>query len=176
VAHPTNRGLPHARNTGIDFARGEFALMLDADNALLPHCLERLVSALDHEVDAAFAYGILSAHDGSTARRLLSQFDWDPRGLRTGNYIDALALVRLEALRRVGRFKTDSRLYGVEDWDLWATMADAGYRGVFVPEIVGRYRISRASMVNLAGLSHTTMFAAMAEHHPQLMSGIEPPL
>jgi Glycosyl transferase family 2 len=176
VVHPVNRGLPRARNTGIDFARGELVLMLDADNTLLPHCIERLVEALDRDAGAAFAYGILSAFDARGPRRLLSQFGWDPRRLRTGNYIDALALIRTAVLRELGGFKTDRRLFGVEDWDLWATMADAGHAGAFVPEIVARYRISGVSMLSVTGLSHTAMFAAMAEYHPELMRGVEPPL
>lgn len=58
LRHPTNRGLPHARNTALGFARGEFVFILDADNRFYPHCLERLVDALDRDRDAAFAYGL----------------------------------------------------------------------------------------------------------------------
>lgn len=176
ISHPVNRGLPAARNTAIDFARGDSALVLDADNELLPHCLGRLVNALDGHPDAAFAYGILSAFDVIGSRHLLSQYPWEPARLRHTNYIDALALIRLPVLREIGGFTTDRRLYGVEDWDLWATMADGGHSGVFCPEILARYRVSATSMLSLTNVSHTTMYAAMIEHHPQLMAGLVPPV
>lgn len=176
ISHPVNRGLPSARNTCLDFARGEFSLILDADNELLPRCLERLLNALDHRPQASFAYGILIAFDTRGPSYLLSAFDWEPRRLRRENYIDALALIRTRALHEIGGFKTDRRLYGVEDWDLWATMADAGHEGVFVREMVARYRVSPTSMLSLTNLSPKTMYAAMIEHHPDLMRGVKPPL
>lgn len=176
ISHPVNRGLPHARNTALEFARGELTLILDADNELLPHCLERLLNALDSSPDDSFSYGILEAFDVSGPSYLISQFEWEPHRLRRENYIDALALIRTRTLREIGGFKTDRRLYGVEDWDLWATMADAGHRGVLVHEIVARYRVSTTSMLSLTNLSPTAMYAAMAEYHPQLMAGVEPPL
>jgi Glycosyl transferase family 2 len=36
VSHPVNRGLAHARNTALDYARGELAFVLDSDNAVYP--------------------------------------------------------------------------------------------------------------------------------------------
>jgi hypothetical protein len=176
ISHTVNRGLPHARNTALDFARGELVLIFDSDNLLLPQCLERLVTVLDSRPEASFAYGILSGFDAHGPRQLLSQFEWEPHRLRRENYVDALALIKLSALRAVGGFKTDRRLYGVEDWDMWATMADHGYRGVLAPEIVARYRVSPSSMLSVTGLSPTIMYATMIERHPELMRGVEPPL
>jgi glycosyltransferase involved in cell wall biosynthesis len=176
ISHTVNRGLPRARNTCLDFARGELSLVLDADNELLPHCLGRLLNAIEHRPQAAFAYGILKAFDLGGPSHLISQFEWDPPRLRRENYIDALALIRTAALRGIAGFATDRRLYGVEDWDLWATMADAGHSGVFVREIVGRYRVSATSMLSITNISPTAMYAAMVERHPELMSGVEPPL
>ncbi|MDQ6807699.1 MAG: glycosyltransferase family 2 protein [Actinomycetota bacterium] len=176
ISHTVNRGLPHARNTALDFARGELVLIFDADNLLLPQCLQRLINTLDSRPQASFAYGILSGFDAHGPRQLLSQFEWEPTRLRRENYVDALALIKISVLRAVGGFKTDRRLYGVEDWDMWATMADHGYGGVLVPEIVARYRVSPSSMLSVTSLSPTIMYATMIERHPELMRGVEPPL
>jgi glycosyltransferase involved in cell wall biosynthesis len=175
--HPVNRGLPHVRNAGIDFARGEFAFILDADNEVYPHCLGRLVAALDAEPGAAFAYGMADRFDGTGPVGLLSVGGWEPERLRAGNYIDAMALIRCSALRELGGYSSDSRLHGWEDYDLWCGFADRGWHGVAVRELLGRYRVSPGSMLGaVTSLSATDAYVALIDRHPQLMSGVAPPL
>jgi hypothetical protein len=168
LSHPVNRGLPSSRNTGIAVSRGELVLVLDSDNELYPHALERLVAALGADPGAAFAYGILQKFDHSGPLGLLGYLGWDPDRLREHNYIDALALVRRSVLQDVGGFTTDIRLYGWEDYDLWCTLAERGMRGVHVKEIVARYRVSPASMISVTNLSLEAAKAALAERHPGL--------
>ena len=93
-----------AATAAIAFARGEHVLVLDSDNELYPHCLERLVAALDADPEAAFAYGILEKFDDNGPRGLIGFLGWDPERLRLHNYIDALALVRRSVLREVDGF------------------------------------------------------------------------
>jgi glycosyltransferase involved in cell wall biosynthesis len=166
LRHVVNRGLPAARNTAIEFARGEHVLVLDSDNELFPHGIERLTEALHAEPDAAFAYGILQTFDDTGPRGLIGFLGWDPERLRRHNYIDALALIRRSVLREVGGFTTDLRLYGWEDYDLWCKIAARGMHAVHVKEIVGRYRVSAGSMINLTNLSLEGAQAALAERHP----------
>jgi glycosyltransferase involved in cell wall biosynthesis len=168
--------LPHARNTALGFARGDFGFVLDADNAVYPNGIERLVAALDAEQDADFAYGVLECFDASGARGLTSVGPWDPARLRVMNYIDAMALIRLRALRALGGYATDERLHGWEDYDLWCRMANSGRRGVSVPGIVGRYRVAEHSMVRgLTAISVRDAFSVLIERSPQLMAGVSPP-
>jgi len=182
VRHGVNRGLGAARNTAVDSARADYCLVLDADNEIYPSCLDVLVWALDSIPEAAFAYPILEvfgmteAFVATDADYLLSVFGWAPERLRLGNYIDALAMIRTERLRELGGFSTDRRLYGWEDYDLWCRMAERGWRGQQVPQILGRYRASATSMVSTTNLSKTTGFAAVIEHAPHLMAGILPPV
>lgn len=176
LRHHTNRGLPHARNTALGFARGELVFILDADNRLYPHCLESLVAALDGDPDAAFAYGVHQRFTHMGPWGLVNLFPWEPERLRAGNYIDAMALVRASVLRRVGGYTTDPRLYGWEDFDLWCHLAELGERGVHVPEILARYRSARHTMLALTDLSASIAFSVLAERYPGLMGSVEPPL
>lgn len=175
VEHGVNRGLPAARNTGAAAARGELLLMLDADNQLRRQAIQRLTAALEQDPQASFAYGILDRFSHEGPKGLLSVFPWEPERLRQGNYIDALALIRATHLHELGGYSEDPRLHGWEDYDLWARMAERGWRGAFVPEIVARYRSSSSSMISVTNVSVTDALAAVAEHAPVLMRGLRIP-
>jgi len=169
LRHRYNRGLAAARNTALERARGELVLPLDADNALLPGGLERLLGAMAAEPDAVFAYGLLQEHDALDPVGLRGLYPWDPARLRYGNYIDALALIRRAALQELGGYAVDMPEQGYEDWDLWCRFADSGAAGTWVPQIVAAYRIRPDSMSAALALSHVAPLADMLERHPRLL-------
>jgi hypothetical protein len=173
LAHPVNRGLAHSRNAALGWARGEFSFVLDADNEILPTCLGRLSNALYHQPNAAFAYGILERFGAGKSIGLMGVLPWDPQRLRTGNYIDAMALMRTSIVRdRLGGYIIDPRFHGWEDYELWCRIANLGYSVAHVPEIVARYRSTQHSMLSLTNLSITDAFSLMIERYPRLMSGM----
>jgi hypothetical protein len=176
VRHSTNRGLPSARNTALGFARGEFVFILDADNAVYPHGLGRLVAALESDPGAAFAYGLHQRFTHSGPQELMNVWPWEPERLRAGNYIDAMAALRTHVLRGVGGYTLDKQLHGWEDYDLWCRLAERGERGAFVPEVVGRYRSALHSMLSLTDLSSTVAFSVLAERYPKTMGAVTPPV
>jgi hypothetical protein len=176
LRHRWNRGLPHARNAALDFARAPLAFILDADNSIYPRGIERLAGALEGDPSAGFAYGILEAFSSEGAVGLVSYTPWEPERLREMNFVDAMALVRTDALRAVGGYATDPRLHGWEDYDLWCRMAESGRHGIAVPEIVARYRVARHSMLrSTTELSTADAFSILVESHPRLMAGVVPP-
>jgi hypothetical protein len=176
LRHPVNGGLASARNSALGWARGEFCFVLDADNELYPHCLERLVAALEENQHAAFSYGIFERFRGDRPFGLLNTLPWDPPRFRSGNYIDAMALIRTTLLRdRFGGYSLDRRLHGWEDFDLWCRFAEAGLHGAFVPEILAKYRTNEHSMLSLTNISATEVFSLLIERYPRLMRGLTPP-
>jgi hypothetical protein len=176
LRHPVNQGLAHARNSALAWARGEHCFILDADNEMYPHCLELLLEALDADRNAAFAYGIHERFGGGQSLGLANVFPWQPWRFRTGNYIDAMAMIRTQILReKAGGYSVDHRLHGWEDYDLWCKLADAGLRGAFVPEVVARYRSTEHSMLSLTNLSYTDAFSVLIERHRNVLAGVRPP-
>lgn len=171
VSHPVNQGLPRARNTAFRHARGELVFVLDADNALVPTGMARLVDALDANPDAAFAYGMLQRFDASGPLGLMGVWPWEPWRLRYYNYIDAMALIRADVLRSLGGYTTDRRLHGWEDYDLWCRIAENNAAAAHVQTVVGRYRSSATSMLSLTNISQDAGWDALREHSPRLMSG-----
>lgn len=167
VRRSVNSGLPAAaRNLALEHAEADLLFILDADNTVLPRGLAKLTAALDEDPEAAFAYGIIEKFDGSQPIGLESWLDWDPHRLRYGNYVDAMAMIRREALERVGRYSTQRSLAGWEDYAVWLAMAEAGMRGVRVPDFIGRYLVSQHSMLSITGIDHSTAWTTLLRQYP----------
>jgi hypothetical protein len=166
--HPAGRGTGATRNTAIDLARGRFIFVLDAGNALYPGGLAALVDAFDLP-DVAFTYGMLECFDDTGPTGLRNTYAWNPGRLADGNVVDAMALLRTRVVREAGGFSTDLRLDGWEEYDLWCTLAERGYRGSLVPAIVGRRRISPSSRV-LTEIDHDDARARLRERHPRILA------
>lgn len=163
ITRPYNEGLPRARNLGAEAAAGELLFVLDADNAIYPHALGRLVLAMEDTPSAAFAYGIIERFGVDGASGLMSYLGWDPQRLRYGNFIDAMAMVRRSVLLEVGGYVTDPRLYGWEDFALWCTFADRGWDGVRIPEIVARYRVGMHSMISVTNIDASAAWSLLLD-------------
>jgi hypothetical protein len=163
VTRSENHGLAQARNLGYEVAGGELVFILDADNAIYPHALGRLVRAMDDTPEAEFAYGIVEQFGVDGPAAVMSYLGWDARRLRYGNFVDAMAMIRRSALLEVGGYVTDSRLYGWEDFALWCAFADRGLVGVRVPEIVARYRLALHSMISLTNIDASAAWSLLLD-------------
>jgi N-acetylglucosaminyl-diphospho-decaprenol L-rhamnosyltransferase len=102
-----NVGPSEARNVGIRAAGGEHLLFLDSDALLSRHGLERLVTRMDARPDV----GVIGCRIVNAATRRLDQWIYAQRAetheyaeFETYSFSAAGALVRAEALRRVGPF------------------------------------------------------------------------
>ena len=174
-----NTGLADARNTGLSLSRGRQVFVLDADNWIYPSCLTVLQDALDGTTLAA-TYGLIARVDDETGQGLdvVSPFDWNPRRLLEGPYIDAMALLDRKAVLDVGGYSTeliDYGWFGWEDYDLWLKLAQAGRACRLVPRLVAGYRDHDASMLRRTNRSSerlarhfTAKFADLVRQHPGL--------
>ncbi len=168
LRQPAYRGLADSRNTLAERARGEYLFMLDADGGIYPSALERLVTALDADPQATFSYPMVAVFDGDRPVELLSSLPWEPERLKSGNRIDAMALIRRERLLELGGYATDPRLAGWEDFHLWCQCAEAGGHGVLVPQVLGWHRRAASSMPPAEPGAPAT-WALMQARFPQLL-------
>jgi glycosyltransferase involved in cell wall biosynthesis len=144
-----NTGLASARNIGLRLARSPYVFVLDADNWIYPNCL----STLYHElVDTEYAgvYGIINKFENQDREGagLISFYEWDVRELMSCPYIDAMALFKRDILLKLGGYSTDMGFGGWEDYDMWLKIAQAGYSGKLVPQVLSAYRVHSQSMIN----------------------------
>jgi glycosyltransferase involved in cell wall biosynthesis len=171
VRHHRNQGLAMTRNSGIVHSTEPFLFMLDADNRLRPPALSRLLDAL-HHTGADFAYSQLRLFGDQEG--IGNAAIWDPQRLRTENYIDAMALIRREALLAARGYSSSAVEQGWEDYDLWCRFAELGFEGLFLPERLCEYRIHRASMLrNDTNKNYTALRLEMQLRHSKLFR--EPP-
>ena len=157
VVHTPNRGLPAARNHGIQHTEAPYICALDADDKLEPRWLEKGLLALDADPSLAFvSHWVRSFGE--------EEGDWTPTDcdlptLLDANTINGAALVRREAVAAVGGFDEDMR-DGCEDWDLWLRLVERGYRGAIIPEVLFFYR-RRADSMSRAMLREPAYSALM---------------
>jgi glycosyltransferase involved in cell wall biosynthesis len=164
-----NVGLPTARNLAVEHSRADLLFILDADNMVFPRGIRLLAEALEENPDYAFAYGLLETFDVSGPLGVQSWIDWSPERLRYGNYIDAMALIRRAALEAVGGYSAHAAFAGGwEDFALWVAMADAGLRGIRVPDFVARYREAPHSMRSTTNVDISATWATLLRKYPSL--------
>lgn len=135
--HRDNGGPGAARNTGAGACDTPFIIFLDADDRLDPRYIERTLPVLRSAgTDVGYVYTqcrYFGEEEGTTAFPA-----WEARRLLRWPFVHASALLRAELVRR---FPYDERFRpGVEDWDFYLTLAEAGFGGVLVDEPLLWYR------------------------------------
>lgn len=151
-----NRGIGATRNRGLEIARGDYFLPMDADNIARPDMIARLVQGLEQQprVGALTSYFLAFRTSHDLARRDFA-YAYKPLGgprilgALQNIYGDANALFRVDALRALGGFTTD-RDSSFEDWELFVRLANAGHAVEVLPEFLFYYRHRDA------GFSRTT--------------------
>lgn len=148
VVRQENRGLPGARNRGIDEARGAFVAPLDADDLWHPEKIARQVAALKAAPDAALAYGWFRRIDeagrvlpGSAAPRV--EGNVLHRHL-AANFVSngSSPLIRTDVARAI---RYDERYRSAEDY-LFQLEVARRHAFACVPAYLTGYRLATASM------------------------------
>ena len=148
-----NTGYVRGRNYGVRESRGEYILILDADNYLLPNCIEPLFlrAKFDRSIGAYGIIGCFSEVGELRGNGLLSSHTWDVGKLLEMNYIDAMSIIKRDYLICVNGFDedlADGLWHGWEDYEFWLRAAYLGNKMSFYPSVVAMYRESNTSMIN----------------------------
>lgn len=156
VAHARNRGHIQTYNEGIDWASGEYFVLMSADDMLTPGSLERSLSLLDDHRDVGFVYGRPRHFAGETppAARLgrprwtvWPGLDWlEIRYCKAVNCISQPeAIVRTSVLHQAGSYYSES-LPHTADLELWLRLAACAPVGRIGGVDQGYYRVHPNSM------------------------------
>jgi glycosyltransferase involved in cell wall biosynthesis len=133
--HQPDRGPSAARNAGIELSSGDYITFLDADDALAPTFVSECLEALDARPDVAFAFTQLEKFGRTQGVTRFPPYESAPPLRRR---IPVCAFFRRETLATL-RFDEALRS-GLEDLDLYLTIAERGGTGVLVDRPLVRYR------------------------------------
>lgn len=157
-AHRENVGLISTANEGLEWARGEYVVLLSADDRLVPGALQRATAVMAEHANVGLVYGrTLFAREGRPfpefaggrwrGTKTWSGEDWIRLRCRSGHSCISSpeAVVRNSIQRAVGGY--DPACVHTSDLNMWlriAAVSDVAYiRGV--PQAI--YRIHAGSML-----------------------------
>jgi len=164
VVRRSNGGLSVARMTGVENTEAPYVMPLDADDALAPGALTALADALDADGAAAVAWGDVDIWGEFDVSVDVGK-DLDPWKITYINTVPVASLVRRDALLTVGGWELR---HGYEDWDLWMSLAERGFRGLYIPVPTLRYRRRAGRMLEGCLPRHGELYAELRRRHMRL--------
>lgn len=145
-----NSKVAAARNRGALESRGTFLCFMDADDWMLPRCLELLVAPMIKDVTLGISYGKLKATGESLRERV---GPWPPefsidRQLSRHNQVPSCCVIRRSAFWRAGGYRIHT--IPAEDAEFWTRICLMGYRAkLATEEPVYMYRVHDQSATAL---------------------------
>jgi glycosyltransferase involved in cell wall biosynthesis len=150
LVRKSHGGEASAKNAAAAAARGDFLLILDADDIYLPRRLEALgdLAQARPDLDILTTDGYFVVGD----RRIRRVYDrrWrfevadQRRAILQRNFIFGLAAVRRDRFGEHGGF--DESIRWTTDWDLWLRMIVDGSRAGAIAQPLADYRLREASL------------------------------
>jgi glycosyltransferase involved in cell wall biosynthesis len=131
-------GAPHARNTGLEMASGDFVHFLDADDILFPQCVEHKMKAcLEKKADVVYSGGFFFNHSVSDGTYQPQAAVPDEPSYVVAHVIDSTIVTThllccKEAVRAAGNY--DESLVMGQEHDLLFRLAVRGARFAHVAE------------------------------------------
>ena len=158
VYRPQNGHISAASNSALEIAQGEYAALLDHDDALPEHALYFMVLAINQHPSAKVLYSDEDKIE-SKGNRFDPHFksDWNPDLFYSQNYVSHLGVYRRDLLEHIGGFRLG--IEGSQDQDLLLRCLPYVAHGeiIHIPRILYHWRAVEGSTAMEAGeKSYTT--------------------
>lgn len=135
-----NLGISGNSNAALSMADGNYIVLFDHDDLLMPNALYEVAKAI-HQHGADFIYSDELIFKSPHPRRVIGirfKPDFVPEDLLTNNYICHLSAFSKELLDRVGPFR--SEFDGSQDHDLVLRLTGAAKKVVHIPRVLYLWR------------------------------------
>jgi glycosyltransferase involved in cell wall biosynthesis len=156
---PENFGIAGNSNVALEMATGDWAALLDHDDVLSPEALYRLAEAINANRQADFLYSDKDMVDRDGIRHYapLLKPNWSPDAMLNSNYLTHLCAIRMERMRAIGGWNSETD--GAQDWDLFLRAIGTDGNVVHVPHVLYHWRHIETS-VSSGGLGVKPFAAA----------------
>jgi hypothetical protein len=144
VVRQVNCGLAAARNAGIRQSTGRYICCLDPDDRLRPEFFARACAILDRDQEIGVVSGHFELFDEREDAYRYERCAF-PDLLVRNSAIEP-AIFRRGAWQKAGGYCLTFSASGVEDWDLWISTVELGYRVDVIQETVWEYRVRSDQM------------------------------
>lgn len=139
-----NGHISRASNDAIQMAHGEYIVLVDNDDVLVPHAFSEVVKVLNQNKKIDFIYSDEDKLDLNGVRRDPHfKPDFSPDTLLSLNYICHLAVIRRKLVHEVGGF--DVELSGAQDHDLFLKISEKTNHIYHIPKILYHWRMVEGS-------------------------------
>jgi len=150
---------------GLEATSAFYVMRLDADDLLERGALDALVAALDSAPLAAASWGDVQTF-GMTTFRVPTAPALDPWLVTYVNCVPgAGCLFRRSALVEAGGWQVRD---GFEDWDVWMSLAELGYAGVYLPLVTFHYRRDQLGRQAESVARTSRYYEELRNRHPKL--------
>lgn len=138
-----NKGLPGARNAGINNSTGTYILPLDADDYIDAGYLLKAIEIFTNDDNVKLVYCNAQKFGAENGDWFLPDYNYID--LLKGNLIFCSAVLKKSAFLNAGMYD-DLMLGGLEDWELWIRLLDEQAIVKKLPETCFFYRTKQVSM------------------------------
>jgi glycosyltransferase involved in cell wall biosynthesis len=155
-----NLGAVRNHQNAVDLSRGEYVIILNSDDLLLPQCLAKASAALDANPKAAAVYvsqTYLSGNQVAGWHKLPRTQFVGPEDLKANKWLEKVhnttpsaCFFRKKVFEDIGGFREQLRL--AYDWELYMRFLRDGGGVIFLPEILCIYRQHEEQMVCVRSL------------------------
>lgn len=133
----SNAGSNPARNRGLQEARGEFIIFVDADIIMKPDMLERMVKVLREDASVSYVYSAFTF-----GWKMFRGVPFSQKRMRERNFVHTTSLVR-----RLDFPGFDPNIRRLQDWDVWLAMLEKGKVGKLIPDVLFHVQIDGESRI-----------------------------
>ncbi len=156
-----NGGLSSARNAGIEIAKGEWILPLDADDKIGDQYLE--LAEKEFEKDYTVIYCEAEFFGNEIGKWHLPEFSLE--NLAKKNCIFCSAFYKKEDWKKVNGYDINM-IYGLEDYEFWISLLKNKNTVKKLPQTLFYYRVKENSMLtNLKSERINKMFNYISKKH-----------
>jgi glycosyltransferase involved in cell wall biosynthesis len=137
-----NSGVSAARNIGIEVAKGEYILPLDADDRIAAAYVEEAIKILIEKPEVKLVYCDCEYFGTVTGLSTVPRFSIE--GMLFENLIFNSAIIRKDDFKQSGGYD-EAFLAGWEDWEFWLRFIHANEQVYKLPNTYFYYRIKNDS-------------------------------